>query len=325
MKASPASGAGLDAVATAVHEGLHRTPRSLPPWLFYDARGSALFEQITETPEYYLTRAERSILETHADEIIAWAGQGSRSPLHVVELGAGAATKTDLLLAAVVRKQGQCLYLPIDVSESALSQAVSRLRREQPSVDIRPIASTHEAAVPAISAVGPRRMVLFLGSSIGNYDDEAAIKLLLTVGRGLARGAALVLGADTCRDPAVLLPAYDDVAAVTAAFNLNLWVRCNRELGADFDLASWRHVALWNEALSRIEMHLESRVDQEVHLAALGLRVRFGEGERVHTESSNKYTRERIASILHASGFQPERVLMDSACRFSLHLARFEG
>lgn len=321
MRAQSATASDSE-IARAVREGLSREPRALPAWLFYDARGSDLFEQITELPEYYLTRAERSILEDHADEIVAWAGQGSSAPLHVVELGAGSATKTDLLLSAVVRKQGRCLYLPIDVSESALSLASARIGRELPRVEVRPVASTHEAAVPAISAVGPRRMLLFLGSSIGNYDDHEAIRLLSTVRQGLAPGAALLLGTDTRKDPQILLPAYDDAAGVTAAFNKNLWVRFNRELGADFDLDRWRHVAVWNDRRSRIEMHLESACHQEVRFPAIDLTVRFAEGERVHTESSYKYTRERVREMLDAAGFTSERVLSDAGGLFDLHLAR---
>lgn len=322
--ADPAT-ADLDAVALAVQEGFARRPRRLPAWLFYDARGSALFEEITALPEYYLTRAERLILQTYAEQIVDWAAQGARGRLHVVELGAGSAAKTGVLLSALARRQGRVLYLPVDVSETALQQATARLRRELPTVEVRPVTSTHEAAVPQISAVGPRRLVLFLGSSIGNYEDEEAIALLSTVARGLLPGAALLLGADRRKDPALLLPAYDDAAGVTAAFNLNLWVRLNRELGADFDLRSWRHLALWNEERSRVEMHLQSLKAQEVHLARLGQRYAFQEGETVHTESSVKYDRARIEHILQSAGFAPGPIFTDPDERFALHLARFVG
>jgi L-histidine N-alpha-methyltransferase len=321
LRPRPADVAEAD-LASAVREGLARSPRALPAWLFYDARGSELFEEITRLPEYYLTRAERAILQTHADEIVRWAAEGTDEPLHVVELGAGSAQKTGVLLEALVRRQGRALYLPVDVSETALADASLRLRREQPNVEVRPVAATHEAALPAIRAVGPRRMVLFLGSSIGNYEDDEAITLLETVSRALAPGAALVLGADRRKAPATLLPAYDDAAGVTAAFNLNLWRRLNRELGADFDLGAWQHVALWNDEQSRIEMHLESLRPQEVHFRALGERYRFAQGERVHTESSVKYDRPRIEHILRSAGFTPSRVLTDPQERFDLHLAR---
>jgi L-histidine N-alpha-methyltransferase len=310
-------------LARAVRQGLVRSPRALPPWLFYDARGSELFEEITRLPEYYLTRAERSILETHADSIVAWASQETQERLHVVELGAGSAVKTGVLLEAVVRRQGRALYLPVDISETALQDATLRLQRELPNVEVRPVAATHEDALPAIRAVGPRRMVLFLGSSIGNYEDKEAIALLQTVSRALAPGAALLLGADRRKDPEVLLPAYDDAAGVTAAFNKNLWVRLNRELCGNFDLDAWKHVAVWNDERSQIEMHLESTRPQEVHLRALGERYTFAEGERVHTESSVKYDRPRIEHILRSAGFEPQQVLTDPEDRFDLHLARF--
>jgi L-histidine N-alpha-methyltransferase len=312
-------------IASAVRQGLGRSPRALPPWLFYDARGSELFEEITRLPEYYLTRAERSILETHADSIVQWAARGTEERLHVVELGAGSAVKTGVLLEAIVRRQGRALYVPVDISETALQDATLRLQREQPNVEVRPVAATHEAALPAIRAVGPRRMVLFLGSSIGNYEDNEAISLLQTVSRALAPGAALLLGADRRKDPAVLLPAYDDAAGVTAAFNKNLWSRLNRELWADFDLDAWRHVALWNDERSQVEMHLESTRPQQVHIRALGERYHFAQGERVHTESSVKYDRPRIEHILRSAGFVPEAVLTDPEDRFDLHLGRFIG
>lgn len=307
------------AVADAVHEGFARHPRTLPAWLFYDDHGSELFEQITELPEYYLTRAEREILERCADEIVALAAEGSSRPLHVVELGAGAATKTPLLLRAVVRRQGHCLYLPSDVSVVALEEAARRVRREETGVDVRPIAGSHADVLPQIRAIGPRRLVLFLGSSIGNFADDEAVALLSGVARVLAPGGALLLGADRQKDPATLLPAYDDAAGVTAAFNLNVLARLNRELGADFDLSGWRHVARWNEPLSRIEMHLESTVDQVV---TVGRPYAFAAGETIHTESSVKYTRERIDGILTRSGFARVQTFTDSGERFDLHLAR---
>jgi L-histidine N-alpha-methyltransferase len=307
------------AVADAVHDGFSQQPRTLPAWLFYDDRGSALFEQITELPEYYLTRAERDILERHADEIVALAAEGTTQPLHVVELGAGAATKTPLVLRAVVRLQGHCLYLPSDVSAGALEEAVTRLRRE-PGVDVRPIAGSHTEVLPQIRAIGPRRLVLFLGSSIGNFDDDEAVALLSGVARVLAPGGALLLGADRRKDPAILIPAYDDAQGVTAAFDLNVLVRLNRELGADFDLERWRHVARWNEARSRIEMHLESTVAQEVTVGARC--YRFAAGETIHTESSVKYDRARIDAILERSGFARVQTFTDGEDRFDLHLAR---
>lgn len=308
------------AVADAVHEGFARPQRMLPPWLFYDDRGSELFEQITELPEYYLTRAEREILEKYADEIVALAAAGTERPLHVVELGAGAATKTPLILRAVVRRQGRCLYLPSDVSAAALEDAVQRLRREEPGVDVRPITGSHTDVLPQIKAIGPRRLVLFLGSSIGNFADDEAVALLSDVARVLAPGGALLLGADRRKDPEILIPAYDDAQGVTAAFNLNVLVRLNRELRSDFDLSRWQHSARWNDVRSRVEMHLVSTVDQDVAVA--GRNYRFLAGDTIHTESSVKYTRERVDEILTRAGFGRVRTFTDSGDRFDVHLAR---
>lgn len=304
--------------------GLFRRPATLPAWLFYDDRGSELFERITQLPEYYLTRAEREILEAHADELVALAAEGSDEPLHVVELGAGSATKSQLVLRAVVRRQGSCLYVPIDVSAAALDAAAERLRREEPAVVVRPVRASHRDALPALADVGPRRLVLFVGSSIGNYEDEEAVALLKAVASSLRPGAALLLGTDRRKDPAEVLPAYDDGAGVTAAFDLNILDRLNRDLGADFDLRQWRHEARWNEARSRVEMHLVSRVDQVVNVPPLGL-TRFAAGESIHTESSHKYDRAHVDRLLSAAGFRRVRTFTDAAERFDVHLARLGG
>jgi dimethylhistidine N-methyltransferase len=313
------------AVAEAVAAGFAERPRRLPPWLFYDDRGSELFEQITLLPEYYLTRAERSILERHADEIVDIAARGATRPLHVVELGAGSATKTQLVLRAVVRRQGRCLYVPIDVSEAALTEAVERLQREEPAVEVKPVASSHTDALPAIRAIGSRRIVLFLGSSIGNFEDSDANALLSGVARAIAPSGVLLLGADRRKDPDVLLAAYDDASGVTAEFNLNVLRRLNRELDADFDLTRWRHRAVWNDASSCIEMHLVSTVRQRVKIRALGRTYSFESGETIHTESSAKYTAERLDHILEASGFRRSDTFTDPDDRFDLVVATVRG
>ncbi len=309
-------------LAEAVRNGLAREKKSLPPWLFYDARGSELFEQITELPEYYLTRAEREIFEQNADEIVAAAASGTTAPVHVVELGAGTATKSQILLRAVVRRQQRCLFVPVDVSEAALAVAVERLGREEPEIEVVPLAVDHAAATAKLKSIPPRRLVLFIGSSIGNFEDADAVGLLRAVRRGLGPGDALLLGADRKKSPALLLPAYDDARGVTAAFNKNVLARINRELGADFDLGAFRHVALFDEARSRIEMHLESVRPQTVRIAALGLSLRFRAGERIHTESSHKYDDERVDALLRAAGFARERSFSDGAGLFGAHLGR---
>ena len=315
-------GRSLSPIEHAVRSGLLRPDKRLPPWLFYDAEGSRLYEQITELPEYYLTRAEWSIFQSRGDEIVAAAANGSSRPLDVAELGAGTATKSLLLLQATVRRQGGTIFMPTDVSAEALAIATERIAREEPRVTVRPVVGHHEQALLEIRTLEQHQLVLFIGSSIGNYEDEDARELLRAVRRSLRKGGALLLGTDLRKDPRTLVRAYDDAQGVTAAFDKNLLVRINRELGGGFDLDSFRHVALWNDARSRIEMHLESLVDQTVRIAGLRVDVPFRRGERIHTESSVKYDDAMVDDLLGASGFTREATLLDAEERFAVHLAR---
>jgi dimethylhistidine N-methyltransferase len=311
------------AVADDVRRGLAATPKSLPPYLFYDAEGSALYEQITDLPEYYLTRAEREIFEMRASDIVARVGPESGGRLRVVELGAGSASKTEVLLRAVVRQQGRCAYVPIDVSGAAIRAAQRRLRVAVPEVTVNPLVMKHEQALLALrEAPAAPSLGLFIGSSVGNFEDEEASALLRGLRDALGAGTRLLLGTDLRKSPDVLLQAYDDAAGVTAAFNRNLLSRINRELGGRFDLDRFRHVARWNDGASRIEMHLESTARQEVVIDGLGLCVRFEAGETIHTESSIKYDLPRVERLLGAGGFSIEATFYDAARRFALHLAR---
>jgi len=319
--ATPPAGAH-SAIAADVRTGLLAARKSLPPRLFYDERGSALFEQITELPEYYLTRTERAILEREAGPIVRLAAGQPRRPLQVLELGAGSAVKSQILLAALVREQGRTVFVPVDISASAQRECAERLGRELPEVEVRPVVGRHEDALAAIRGLAPRRLLLFLGSSVGNLSDAEAVALLTAVRGHLTPGDTFLLGADRCRDPAILLPAYDDSQGVTAAFNLNVLVRINRELGGHFDPDRFAHRAIWNEAGSAIEMHLESLVEQRVAIDALGLQVPFRAGETIHTETSAKYADDRVERIVGAAGFLRERTFSDDQGRFGLHLCR---
>lgn len=289
-------------LAEIVRAGLTAETKSLPPVLFYDARGSELFERITQLPEYYLTRTERGILEADAPKLVEWATAGARGPIAVLELGAGSATKTGLLLAALARVRSDVTYFPADVSRAALDAARAGLGRALPRLDVRPLEATHEAALVELGRWDGELVVLFLGSSIGNHDDASAGALLGRVRVAIGDRGAAVLGADRAKPPEVLVPAYDDAAGITAEFNRNVLVRLNRELGADFDAPSFTHVALWNERVGAMEMHLESRRAQTVTLRALDLEVRFAAGERIHTESSHKYTDARLERMFGAAG-----------------------
>ena len=310
-------------VASAVEEGLASQPKRLPPWLFYDAAGSELFEQITELPEYYLTRTERAILATHADRMIAQAADGRR--LRIAELGAGSASKTRLLLAAEARRQGVVVYEPLDVSMSALEVARERIEREIPGVEVAPrlVDYAHELDLEPSDA-GERRLVLYIGSSIGNFEPEAAAMLLRRIHASLQPGDGLLLGVDLVKEDSILRAAYDDAAGVTSAFNRNLLTRLNRELGAEFDAETFAHRAVWNAAESRMEMHLESRVAQSVRVAGLGLDVNFRAGERIHTENSYKYWPGQAEAMLGAAGFAPVESWMDAQGWFAVCLGRAE-
>jgi L-histidine Nalpha-methyltransferase len=307
-------------MASDVRAGLGAAPKTLPPYLFYDAIGSGLYEEITLLPEYYLTRTERSILEEQADHIVDRAS-GAGKALRIIELGAGSATKTELLLKAAIRRNGSCAYVPVDVSRSAIEDAKERLARVLPEVAVEPYVMSHfEAFRHLRGGTGPS-LVLFIGSSIGNFDDDEAIALLAGVHDALGPRTSLLLGTDLKKKTDVLLRAYDDSKGVTAAFNKNILTRINRELGGAFDLERFRHVARWNQGASRIEMHLESTVKQVVRIEALQMSVPFEAGETIHTESSMKYDVPHVRRLLEAAGFKLEETFYDPERRFGVHLA----
>ncbi len=305
----------------AVKCGLTRARKSLPPFLFYDERGSALFERITTLPEYYLTRTERGILERDAARIAKTVLASLAGPVAVLELGAGTATKTELLLRAFVKERADLTYFPADVSPTPLEQGRARLATNLPRLAVSPIVGTHAEALDKISRWEGSVVVLFLGSSIGNYEDNEAAALLSDVRGALGQRGVLLLGVDRKKAKEVLVPAYDDSAGVTAEFNRNMLLRLNRELGADFDPAAFRHVALWNEDAGAMEMHLESTEPQSVHVAALALTVSFERGERIHTESSHKYDQARVSRLLAMSGLRDVAAFSDERRWFSLHVA----
>lgn len=308
-------------VASAVRDGLASTPKRLPPWLFYDEAGSLLFEQITELPEYYLTRTERSILSADAGAIVARAAAGER--LRVTELGAGSAEKTRLLLAAAVRRQGPVIYEPVDVSASALMAAQERLERELPDVLVAPqVVDYTESFALEVPAPDERRLVLYIGSSIGNFEPEDAALLLRRIRGVLRPDDSLLLGVDLVKNPDALLAAYDDAEGITAAFNRNLLVRLNRELGADFDPEAFAHRAVWNAADSRVEMHLVSEARQTVRLEALDQTIDFARGESIHTENSYKYRPGQLESMLSRAGFTTNMTWTDRRGWFAVCLAR---
>jgi dimethylhistidine N-methyltransferase len=323
--ASPAVAQQLDKrVGAAVREGLTSRPKRLPAWLFYDQAGSRLFDAITELPEYYLTRTERGILTAHAAEMIAQAAGEER--LRIVELGAGSADKTRVLLKAATELQGAVHYEPVDVSASALEGARKRIEREIAGVTVIPrvMDYTHGNGDRLHFDCRERRMVVYIGSSIGNFEPHQASQLLRRVRAGLKTGDSFLLGVDLAKEDSILLAAYDDEAGVTAAFNQNLLVRLNRELDAEFELDAFEHCALWNEAESRIEMHLKSLDAQRVYVGTLDLVVDFAAGESIHTENSYKYKPGQAEALLAETGFRPEATWTDARGWFAVCLGRAE-
>jgi dimethylhistidine N-methyltransferase len=285
--------------------------------LFYDQRGSRLFEQITQLPEYYLTRTERAIFEQYAAEIVSQAG----SNLTLVELGAGSASKTRLLVEALARRQLQVGFYPVDVSASALKQAVSMLNGHIRNLRVHPIVADFSRHMPLLNLPG-RKLVLFIGSTIGNFETDEAVEFLVRVRASLRPGDALLLGFDMAKSANLLHDAYNDAQGVTAAFNKNILARINQDLGGEFDLEVFEHVAFWNPGMSRIEMHLESRLDHQVWIRELGMRFDFSAGERIHTENSYKFTAESISAMLRRANLDPERTWTDSNNWFSTVLVR---
>ncbi len=304
-------------LAEDVLDGLTARPKKLPPKLFYDARGSRLFEQITELPEYYLTRTERAIFQEYASEIVGQAG----SNLTLIELGAGSASKTRILVEALSRRQLRVSFYPVDVSISALKEAVSTLNGHIRNLRVHPIVADYSKHVPLLSLPG-RKLVLFIGSTIGNFEPDEAVQFLVRVRSSLRPGDALLLGFDMAKDTDLLHRAYNDAQGITAEFNKNVLGRINRELGGQFDLEAFDHVAFWNPEMSRIEMHLESRFEQKVWIRDLGMAFHFVAGERIHTENSYKFTETSITNMLRLGGFHLEQSWTDANQWFSAVLAR---
>jgi dimethylhistidine N-methyltransferase len=303
-------------LATDVLAGFSRAQKSIPPKYFYDAEGSRLFDAITELPEYYPTRTETAMLRDYADEIAKTAGTGHL----LVEPGSGSCTKARILFEGLQ----PCAYVPMDISRDHLRVAAQEVAIDFPWLEVHAACTdfTRLMTLPPTSPEG-RRLAFFPGSSIGNFDPNAAVGFLGMISDMVGPGGQLLIGVDLKKDKAVLEAAYDDAQGVTAAFNLNLLARINRELGADFDLAQWRHKALYNEAQGRIEMHLVSRVAQQVSLQ--GQTFHFTEGETIHTENSYKYSVTEFRDLASQAGFTTDTVWVDADRLFSLHLLQAEN
>ncbi len=303
--------AGAAGFAHDLVAALAQRPRSISPKYFYDARGSQLFDRICDLPEYYPTRTELALLETHAPAMAALMGPRAE----IVEFGAGSLRKVRLLLGAM---RSPARYLPIDISGEHLSDAVAALQRDYAGLEVQPVVAdyTQRLLLPAPLPGAGRRIGFFPGSTIGNFTPDESVQFL-SVARQVLRGGALLLGADLVKDPAVLHAAYNDAQGVTAEFNLNLLARANRELGTDFVLEQFAHSAFYNAPLQRIEMHLVSRCRQQVTMA--GRVFEFDEGETLHTEHSHKFTIDGLRELARRAGFRAGPVWTDQQRLFSVH------
>jgi L-histidine N-alpha-methyltransferase len=304
----------VEARRADVTRGLTETPKSLPPKWFYDERGSVLFEEITRLPEYYPTRAEREILVARAAEIAATTGART-----LVELGSGSGEKTRLLIEAL-REQGTlATYVPMDVSPSALLESGQALVRDYPGLSVHGLLADFEHQL-GVLPVGDRRLTAFLGGTIGNLEPGPRAAFLADLRDSTAVGDWLLLGTDLVKDTAVLVPAYDDSAGVTARFNKNVLEVINRELAADFDPDQFEHVALWDPDAEWIELRLRSTADQKVTVGDLDLVVPFGTGEEMRTEVSAKFRPEGVRAELAAARFASRAGWTDAAGRFLVTL-----
>jgi dimethylhistidine N-methyltransferase len=307
-----AADAMQDDFATEVLNGLSRRPRAIPCRFLYDARGSELFERITELADYYPTRTEIGLLERHAPDIADLAGAG----VTIVEFGSGSSRKTEILIAAL---PALAAYVAIDISAAALSEAATRLRGRFPELEIVTVTGDFNDAMdlPA-SLAATRKLGFFPGSTIGNLGNDEAISFLSNARERLGPDGALLLGVDLKKPESILVPAYDDSEGVTAAFNLNLLTRINRELGGSFDLSKFAHEAIYNAEAGRVEIYITSREDQEV--TVLGRPFAFARGERIHTENSHKYAIEDITAMAEAAGWTHARAWVDDDNLFSLNM-----
>jgi L-histidine N-alpha-methyltransferase len=315
-----ATGDPLSEFGRDVAAGLTATPKRLDCRYFYDAEGSALFDAICELPEYYLTRAETAILRSHAGDIAAcFSGD-----VTLVELGSGSAAKTRLLLEAFLRSRSQLRYVPIDICRPVLEASAAKLLHEFPGLEITAAAAEYHQGLQQLRAEADRpKLILWLGSNIGNFDRPDAARFLSQVRATMTAADRLLIGVDLRKDKTILEAAYDDAAGVTAAFNLNLLARINRELDANFDLHAFRHCAIYEEAAGRIEMYLVSTRAQRVRIGRLGLGIAFSEGEMVHTENSYKYSPAEIADLGAAAELVIEHSYSDAEGRFCLCLLRW--
>ncbi len=304
------------AFARDVAQGLSQQPRSLSSRYFYDAEGSRLFQQIMQLPEYYLTRCEYEVMEDNKEAMCReFAGGGF---FHLIDLGAGDALKTKILLQQLARQQSAFEYVPVDISGDAMAQLSQSLQSQLPAVQVEAVVGEYFKALEWLQAnKAARKVVLFLGSNIGNFKTSESQDFLRRIRSYLRPGDKLLVGVDLRKDPHQILRAYDDASGVTAAFNLNLLRRINRELGGNFDLAQFQHYAMYNPGDGVMRSFLISKTDQQVFIRDTGSTYHFSAWEAIHTENSHKYTLPHIKELGQACGFNPETVFLDKKSQFA--------
>jgi dimethylhistidine N-methyltransferase len=297
--------------AEAIFTGFSQAAKYIPTKYHYDERGSALFEEITQLDEYYPTRTEIGLLKTYGDEIAQRASDGCA----VVEFGSGSSRKTHILLEHM---RTASAYVPIDIDEWSLKQAVQRLKKQFPELALHPVHADFSKDIKLPDEIGDApRLGFFPGSTIGNFELVAAVEFMKRAGQLLGHGSALLIGADLQKDLDILVPAYDDAKGVTAAFTMNLLHRINRELEGNFEVSQFAHRPLYNEKIGRIESYIESLIDQDVKI--LDRRFSFNEGERIHVENSHKYTIPQFQQLAMEAGWVSDHVWVDDEDLFSLH------
>ena len=290
-----------DSFAGDVRRGLHDSPKHIPCLYFYDYHGSLLFEKICQLPEYYLTRAERDILKTFSEEIISFLP----SDIVLVELGSGSCIKTQLIIEELLNQHDTVTYSPIDISQKMLQESSMSLLEQYEDLEIISVAAEYEEGLRQLDMHSEQpKLILWLGSSIGNFEQHEAIHFLRTIVNTLSSKDFFLIGFDLVKEESILEKAYNDSRNVTAAFNLNLLSRINRELGGEFDPDSFVHQALYNEEQNRIEMYLVSTCDQEVYIAELNSSFHFKKNEKIHTQHSHKYSLETIETLADRTGMQ---------------------
>ena len=302
--------------------GLGGSPKRLDCRYFYDHAGSLLFEEISRLPEYYQTRTEKKILEQHVGEIVGSLPED----VVLVELGSGSSSKTRIIIEALLEKNGRASYTPIDISRSMLEETAEDLRRRYDGLDIVSVAAEYREGLRRLGKIDKSpKMVMWLGSSIGNFERDEAVRFLKGIVKGMTPRDRMLVGFDMVKDIGYLEAAYNDSSGVTAEFNLNLLARINRELGGGFDLSAFEHIAEYNHVKDRIEMYLVSKLEQDVRVEALERSFHFDEGERIHTENSHKYAAETIMKIAYESGLHVIRQWYDTERWFNLTLFASQG